>query len=289
MRKDTSVESSVKRSPAPGTGAPAPGPEKAPDGAGPRLPAGQRHAHRQRRRRGAPEGSAARPVRRRNPRGQGGRLRAEILTAAVSLAGRLGSVEALSLRAVAREVGITPMSIYAHFETKEELIWALIDSEFAALAERLDRAEADKADPVERLRARSLAYVRFGLEHPGNFLVLFGTTGRPAPPQEKPEHLPGWPAFAGFVSAIEDCVSAGRAPQVDPRSAATRLWAGLHGMTVLRVSKKGFPWPSVERLVDDLLTDLVLDSALLTTGETSRKHPSTDAATATHRHAGTAR
>jgi AcrR family transcriptional regulator len=278
MRKATPEESSVKRSPAPGTGAPAPGSKKAPDGAGPRLPAGQRHAHRQRTRRGASEDSAARPVRRRNPRGQGGRLRAEILTAAVSLVGRLGSVEALSLRAVAREVGITPMSIYAHFETKEELIWALIDSEFAALAERLDRAEAGKADPVERLRARSLAYVRFGLEHPGNFLVLFGTTGRPAPPQEKPEHLPGWPAFAGFVSAIEDCVSAGRAPQVDPRSAATRLWAGLHGMTVLRVSKKGFPWPSVERLVDELLTDLVLDSALLTTGETSRKHPSTDAA-----------
>jgi hypothetical protein len=94
---------------------------------------------------------------------------------------------------------------------------------------------------------------------------------------------------AGFVSAIEDCVSAGRAPQVDPRSAATRLWAGLHGMTVLRVSKKGFPWPSVERLVEELLTDLVLDSVLLTTGETSEKHRSTDAATATHGHVGTAR
>ena len=36
-------------------------------------------------------------------------------------------------------------------------------------------------------------------------------------------------------------------------------------MTVLRVSKKGFPWPRVDRLVDDLLTDLVLDSALTAT------------------------
>lgn len=206
----------------------------------------------------------ARAVRRRNPRGEGGRLRAEILTAAVSLVARLGSIEALSLRAIAREAGITPMSIYAHFETKEELVWALIDAEFAALAKRLDAAQADEEDPVERLRARCLAYVRFGLENPGNFLVLFGTTGRPTPPEERPEELPGWPVFAGFVAAIEACVCARRAAQVQPRAAATRLWAALHGITVLRVSKKAFPWPPVGRLVDELLTDLVFDSRLTT-------------------------
>ncbi|HET9896757.1 MAG TPA: TetR/AcrR family transcriptional regulator [Streptosporangiaceae bacterium] len=257
MRKDTVVGSTVKRPAASESDGPAP--------AGSRSPAGERHVPSETARRGESEDTEARPARRRNPRGEGGRLRAEILAAGVSLAGRLGSVEAVSLRAVAREVGITPMSIYSHFETKEELIWALIDSEFAALAGRLDRAGADQADPVGRLRARSLAYVRFGLENPGSFLVLFGTTGRPAPPGEEPEQLPGWPVFAGFVSAIEDCVLAGRAPRVDPRSAATRLWAALHGMTVLRVSKKAFPWPPAAQLVDDLLTDLVLDSAARTT------------------------
>jgi AcrR family transcriptional regulator len=214
-------------------------------------------------------------MRRRNPRGEGGRLREEILAAAVSLVGRVGSVEALSLRAVAREAGITPMSIYAHFETKEELVWALIESEFASLAQQLDRAQADLEDPVERLRARCLAYARFGLEKPGNFLVLFGTAGRPTPPQTTPQQLPGWPVFAGFVAAIEACVSAGRAPEVRPRAAATRLWAALHGITVLRVSKKGFPWPPIEQLVDELITDLVLDSALLATTKPRPKRPST--------------
>jgi AcrR family transcriptional regulator len=208
----------------------------------------------------AQEGTRAR-TRRRNPRGQGARLREEILAAAVQLVGRLGSIDALSLRAVAREAGITPMSIYAHFESKEELVWELLDVEFAALAERLAAAENQAQDPVARLRARCLQYVRFGLERPGRFVVLFGTAGRPTPPEVTPQELPGWPAFAGFIAAIETCVAAGSAPQLDPRAAALRLWVALHGMTVLRVSKTGFPWPPVERLVDELLQDLVLNSS----------------------------
>jgi hypothetical protein len=70
-----------------------------------------------------------------------------------------------------------------------------------------------------------------------------------------PQELPGWPAFAGFINAIQRCIAAGSAPQLDPRAAALRLWVALHGMTVLRVSKKGFPWPPVERLVDELLQE----------------------------------
>jgi AcrR family transcriptional regulator len=212
-------------------------------------------------------------TRRRNPRGQGPRLREDILAAAVALVGRLGSIDALSLRAVAREAGITPMSIYAHFENKEELVWELLDVEFAALADRLAAAENQARDPVARLRARCLQYVRSGLEQPGRFVVLFGTAGRPSPPQASPEELPGWPAFAGFIAAIERCVAAGSAPQLDPRAAALRLWVALHGMTVLRVSKKGFPWPPVERLVDELLQDLVLNSSLARNAAGTGPHP----------------
>jgi AcrR family transcriptional regulator len=217
------------------------------------------------------QGTRAR-TRRRNPRGQGARLREEILAAAVALVGRLGSIDALSLRAVAREAGITAMSIYAHFENKEELVWELLDVEFAAFADRLGAAENQARDPVARLRARCLQYVRFGLEQPGHFVVLFGTAGRPTPPQVSPQELPGWPAFAGFINAIETCIAAGSAPQLDPRAAALRLWVALHGMTVLRLSKRGFPWPPVERLVDELLQDLVLNSALARHAETPGPH-----------------
>jgi hypothetical protein len=97
------------------------------------------------------------------------------------------------------------------------------------------------------------------LERPGEFLVLFGTEGRPQPPEGDPGLLPGWPVFAALLDDVERCLAAGRTePAADARSKATLLWAALHGLTVLRSSKRGFPWPPVEALVDGLLDELDL-------------------------------
>jgi AcrR family transcriptional regulator len=205
------------------------------------------------------EAQTASAVRRRpNPRGEGNRLREDILGAAVRLIAEVGSVEAVSLRGIAREAGIDPMSIYRHFSSKEELVWAVLDAEFGTLADALDEAECVFDDPVDRLRARCLAYVRFGMDRSGEFVVLFGTEGRPTPPDVESEHLPGWPVFAAFVTAVEHCRRSGLA---DARTRATLLWVALHGATVLRLSKRGFPWPPLEQMVDELLLRLVLDSS----------------------------
>ena len=201
--------------------------------------------------------------RRRNARGDGGRLRTEIVSAAVGEIARLGSIEAVSLRGVARAAGIDPMSIYRHFASKDELVWAVLDAEFAALVRALDEAEQQFDDPVDRLRSRCLGYLRFGMERHGEFLVLFGTEGRPTPTSGAPEQLPGWPLFAAFVAGIERCLATSRAAgNADAQRRATLLWVALHGATVLRVSKKGFPWPPAEQLVDDMLQRLVLDRDL---------------------------
>jgi AcrR family transcriptional regulator len=173
----------------------------------------------------------------------------------VRLIAEVGSVEAVSLRGIARAAGIDTMSIYRHFGSKEELVWAVLDAEFAELADALDEAESDFDDPVDRLRARCLAYVRFGVERSGEFVVLFGTEGRPTPPDVESERLPGWPVFAAFVTAVERCRPTSAA---DARTRATLLWVALHGATVLRLSKRGFPWPPLEQMVDELLRHLVI-------------------------------
>lgn len=202
----------------------------------------------------SPAGSA--PRRRPNLRGEGGRLRSDIIEAAVRLIAEVGSVEAVSLRGIAREAGIDTMSIYRHFASKEELVWGVLDAEFAELAHALDAAEIGFDDPVDQLRARSVAYVRFGLERSGEFVVLFGTEGRPTPPDVESEHLPGWPVFAAFVAGVQRCLPS---PAADARTRATLLWVALHGAAVLRLSKRGFPWPPLEQMVDELLRHLVID------------------------------
>ena len=175
------------------------------------------------------------------------------------LIGRIGNVEAVSLRAVAREAGIDPMSVYRHFADKEELVWAVLDTEFAELARVLDATAGRFTDSHDRLRARCLGYVDFGLERRGEFLVLFGTEGRPQPPDGDPELLPGWPVFAALLDDVERCLAhSPTAPTTEAGPKATLLWAALHGLTVLRLSKRGFPWPPVEALVDRLLGELEL-------------------------------
>ena len=204
--------------------------------------------------------SATASRRRPNARGEGPRLRGDIIAATVRLIAQVGSVEAVSLRAIAREAGIDPMSIYRHFATKEELVWAVLDAEFTELADALDEAEGRFQDPIERLRARCLAYAGFGIERSGEFVVLFGTEGRPTPPHAAAERLPGWPVFAAFVTAVERCrPDAGRGKASDATMRATLLWVALHGATVLRLSKRGFPWPPLELMVDELLRHLVVE------------------------------
>jgi len=63
--------------------------------------------------------------RRRAPRGQGRKLREEILAAAERLLRETGDQEAVSIRAVADAVGVTPPSIYLHFADKTDLIFAI--------------------------------------------------------------------------------------------------------------------------------------------------------------------
>ena len=200
--------------------------------------------------------SVKRSARIKNPQGQGGRLRGDLVAAADRLLGRTGDVEGLSLRAVAREVGIATPSIYLHFPDKAALVRAVLEVRFAELAEAVRAAVVSAPDPAEQLRAGCLAYCRFASEHPNAYRVLFGR--RPGPePASTGGIQTGAAAFDGLVQAIAACMRAGVAPEDDPFRVATNVWTALHGIVSLRSTTPGFPWPALERQVDDVLAGLV--------------------------------
>ena len=67
--------------------------------------------------------AAAEPVRRqRNARGEGERLRIELLEAAADLMATHGDIESISLRAVAREAGVSATAVYRHFDDHHDLL-----------------------------------------------------------------------------------------------------------------------------------------------------------------------
>ncbi len=209
----------------------------------------------------------------RNPRGQGGRLRGELIAAARQQLNRAGAESDLTIRSVTRTAGVHPQAFYLHFDSLDQLLYAVYTAEFAELIKELQAAVAT-ADPGEpALRAVSLAYARFAMAQPARYRLLMSVPGQPHPDWE-PEHFPGSPA----LSLLTDTLEASRPRQPDragatsadaqagpgrhgPRECAVLLWASLHGLVSLRVSRPAFPWPPIDEQVDAVV-DAVL--AILT-------------------------
>ena len=203
----------------------------------------------------------ARTPRQRNPRGGGDRLRTEIIEAATRLLATLGEDEPFSLRAVAKEADIAPPSVYLHFPDKAALILAVLDKLFTQLATARDVAEQAAADAGgrawERLLARSLAYVRFGLERPGHYKVLY--EGRAIPRLDDPRVAAiGQPMLDRTAELIREILTRRRAkPAVDAQRLALLLWASLHGVVSLQINKPTIDWPEIDELTEQMTRALI--------------------------------
>src|SRR5262249_15766014 len=112
-------------------------------------------------------------ARTRARRGEGELLRDEILNAAERLLIETADQDAVSVRAIADAVGVTPPSIYLHFADKETLLFAVCERQFDIFREALDTAASTTNDPLEALERRAEAYVKFGLEHREAYQIMF--------------------------------------------------------------------------------------------------------------------
>jgi AcrR family transcriptional regulator len=190
------------------------------------------------------------PRRTRAPQGEGARLRADLLDGAARILAREGRAEAVTLRAVAREVGVSAPSIYLHFANRDELLQAVLARTFEQFAAHLVRGYAAVADddPVAALRAGCRAYCTYALELPNEYAVLFEGLIAPAAPDE------GMDAFGLLQASVAAVMDQGRLPPGDAFAVARRIWTHLHGAMMLRRTLPGFPWQPLEEYLDELLS-----------------------------------
>ncbi len=186
-------------------------------------------------------------------RGDGDLLRADILAAAERLLIQTGDEGAVSIRAIADAAGVTPPSIYMHFADKTELLAAVSQARFHDLDRVMEEAAASSDGPFEALWARGRAYVRFGLENPEHYRILFMTKPGPERPAKEEGDLPGLTAFSHLVEEVARCMDAGALAAGDPFLVATGLWTGVHGITSLLIARPDFPWPEVDRLLGHVI------------------------------------
>lgn len=169
---------------------------------------------------------------------------------------------AVSIRAIADRVGITPPSVYRHFADKDDLLAEVCAQVFV----RLDRAMQDAAlpatDPIDEMRRKGKAYVDFALEFPEHYRLVFmrpevqlhadeGAHGRRIAGLEGPSIAEG-NAFGHLVESVERILALQPDPALRPdvHATAVAIWTAVHGIVALRIAKPLFPWPSVDEQLD---------------------------------------
>ena len=168
---------------------------------------------------------------------------------------RKGGPKALTLRAVARAAGVSQTAPYRHFADRSALVAAVAEDGFRRLRVRLIAAARDpdrtigKAQQTGRggLQAIALAYVRFALEHPDEYRVMFGSELVALPAPEGSARQEVFALLRGGIAALQQqkLVREG-----DPYSMALTAWSLVHGlvMLVLDGQLSGKSAPTAEEL-----------------------------------------
>jgi AcrR family transcriptional regulator len=177
-------------------------------------------------------------------------LKAQILDAARELFVSEG-YEAVTLRKIAEKIEYSATAVYMHFKDKQALLAELVANDFRAFGQELAKLERVE-DPLERLRRMGTAYVRFALEHPNHYRLMFMT---PPPRGEVPAEAPGGPglaAYEGLRKTVVEAVAKKRLrPELsDVESLTQACWASVHGIASLAIAKGSDPaidWRPTEK------------------------------------------
>ncbi|MGD1853606.1 MAG: TetR/AcrR family transcriptional regulator [Leptolyngbyaceae cyanobacterium] len=197
-----------------------------------------------------------------------GDLRQALLDAALVIL-QTKDVKALSLRGVARQAGVSHTAPYRHFADKAALLAAVAEEGFVEFGRYLQAAvDATAADPVASLKATGVAYVRYALDHPVHFRLMFdchalepesmATTSSLYTTSEK--------TFQILVDIIRTGQTAGKFRPGDPKVLATGRWALVHGIAMLMLDgmlpgKGEDAIALAETIINDSLTSLLCSSS----------------------------
>jgi len=209
----------------------------------------------------APATSARRSA--RKAKGDGHLRRAEILEAAERIFIAEG-YEGATIRKIADEVGVSSTALYMHFQDKGCILLEICERTLHLLLDRNSEIAAKPLDAVVRVKMMLEAYMRWGMEHPNAYQLVYSA---PRPPSAA-----GWPentvdlstqCYEIFCGVVREIAANGRLRTGSADSAGQALWMSCHGVVALMAARPTFPWADREELIqvtlDGLLNGLVAD------------------------------
>ncbi len=182
-----------------------------------------------------------------------GNLREALLNSADQLLREKGP-EGISLRAVARQAGVSQTAPYRHFSDKDELLAGVAEIGFTRMHENMWKLGNQFEDFGDRLKALGLGYITFALGNPNLFRLMFGTL------RARSEEVPDLKTacdegYEVLLGTIREGQSAGVFREGDVELLAVAAWSQVHGMAHLAIDgvlEKKRPGESLEELAESV-------------------------------------
>ncbi len=140
--------------------------------------------------------------------------------------------ESISIRNIAEKIEYTPGAIYSYFKDKDEIVFELHLRGFDKLFETL-KVSLEETDPLDKLYKSGQLYIKFALENPEYYDLMFISRSIPKSIHEKKEWACGARAYNVLYQEMLECISAKLLPLEDPHAASYAFWSLVHGMVAL--------------------------------------------------------
>lgn len=194
----------------------------------------------------------------RKPKGDGHLRRAEILEAAERIFVAEG-YEGATIRKIADEVGVSSTALYMHFPDKSCILLEICQGTIRQLLERNAEIAAKPMDATNRVKLMLDAYMRWGLEHPNAYELVFCNAARLiAVIGEEPTTADlGDQCYQVFSGVVREIAADGRLRTGTADSAAQALWTSCHGLVSMMIARPKFEWAPTDELIQVTLEGLM--------------------------------
>ncbi|HWX55716.1 MAG TPA: TetR/AcrR family transcriptional regulator [Verrucomicrobiae bacterium] len=158
--------------------------------------------------------------------------------------------ESVSMRRIGTEIGCSPMAMYRHFASKEELLLSICEETFTEMLRIIDAGRQTLDPPLLRLRRCVRTIIDFHVSHPNHYKVTFLTEVPPGPIAERKMAI-AQRSLDRLREGVRECAEA-RGLAVDVEVTAQIIRAAMHGMATLLILKLDPP-RDPERLKQELI------------------------------------
>lgn len=181
-----------------------------------------------------------------------------VIGAARDMIAELGH-ESLSLRPLAKRLGVTAAALYAHVEDKLDLLRAVAEGEYARAAQRYQATDSD--DPIERLKHISHSYVAYARANPELFRVMFMFPPVIVSKSGSAQSAAAQQAFELAAQEVDRAMGQGKIRPGDPMLKSLSIWAAVHGAASFVLTGRDLDTDIEDKLVTTVVDNLLAGMA----------------------------